>query len=554
MSMDVTILIPMAGEGSRFRDVGFLKPKPVIDVAGIPMIIWVVENILPKTHDIRAEIVVVLRRELALASGIVEQLREAAPCVTVVYADEPTEGAACTCLLAREHLSGSRAHNPLLIINSDQVIEWNDDMDSADFWRQLEEEKKQGYDANILCFKNPMELGDSKWSYAATDQDGLVCDVREKEVISDNATVGAYFWHRGADFVSAADEMIRRDIRVNGEFYVAPVYNINVERGHRIKLSFCRRMWGLGVPADLVKFLSRHVRASRISTLGALFGCTSQDLEAHFHMLSPVVRHADGDAVDTDEALRTQRRACRADDTNLGARLDRHHGRTGPHAEDPSEAAARRRGGAHMLSVMRNLERVRFVAAENDPVMIGRAVSEGLEVQADVWYCSAASVEPAGSASQPHPDTESPLAGGQYYLGRDEPVHRIPLSFLEMHADSLWLRARTPETLRQLASLPKLQSFAQSSDEDVVMTSRKILWAPVQRAADALEGSVAVLRGVEAAAECARLLGQPLLAICCSDVRGLRAVRDRQLLAAQVWRRRHKRWWRRRRRRRRGRK
>ena len=55
--VDVTILIPMAGDGARFREVGFLKPKPVIDVAGKPMIIWVIENILPKSLDIKAEII-----------------------------------------------------------------------------------------------------------------------------------------------------------------------------------------------------------------------------------------------------------------------------------------------------------------------------------------------------------------------------------------------------------------------------------------------------------------------------------------------------------------
>ena len=301
VATDVTILIPMAGEGARFRDVGFVKPKPVIDVAGKPMIIWVVENILPKdeTIGIKAKIIgsrqcirevsriplllvltgclckVVLRRDLNEVSNIIEHLRKAASCVTIVYADELTEGAVCTCLLARDHLDGAC---PLLIINSDQFIEWNDDLDSSEFWRQLLDEKNQGYDGNILCFKNPMELGDTKWSYASKGSDGLVNDVREKEVISENATVGAYYWQRSADFVSAADEMIRREIRVNGEFYVAPVFNINIQRGQRITLSFCRRMWGMGVPGDLVKFLSHHVRTRRTSELAALLACSRQNL------------------------------------------------------------------------------------------------------------------------------------------------------------------------------------------------------------------------------------------------------------------------------------
>jgi len=84
---------------------------------------------------------------------------------------------------------------PLLILQADQYIDWNEQLDSADFWHQLKREAAQGYDANILCVKQPV-LGDThtcassrththahtQWSYASTDSEGCVNVVRAKEV------------------------------------------------------------------------------------------------------------------------------------------------------------------------------------------------------------------------------------------------------------------------------------------------------------------------------------------------------------------------------------
>ena len=55
--------------------------------------------------------------------------------------------------------------------------------------------------------------------------DGTVNEVVEKQVVSNEATVGIYNFRHGRDFVRAAENMIAQDLRVNGEFYVAPTYN-----------------------------------------------------------------------------------------------------------------------------------------------------------------------------------------------------------------------------------------------------------------------------------------------------------------------------------------
>lgn len=84
--------------------------------------------------------------------------------------------------------------------------------------------------------------------------------VREKEVISNEATVGIYNFARGNDYVRGADKMIALNLRVNNEFYVAPVYNLLIEEGLKIGFydvgSLDAGMYGLGVPDDLNKFIA----------------------------------------------------------------------------------------------------------------------------------------------------------------------------------------------------------------------------------------------------------------------------------------------------------
>lgn len=161
----------------------------------------------------------------------------------VVRSRGMTDGAACTVLLAKEVIDNDM---PLMIVNSDQWV----DCDIDDFINSLD-----GADGSIMT----MTANDPKWSFVGRDALGRIVCVREKEPISDEATVGIYGFARGADFVDAAEEMIAANERVNGEFYVAPVYNRLIARGMTIR-SFSvgaegAGMYGLGIPADLEAFL-----------------------------------------------------------------------------------------------------------------------------------------------------------------------------------------------------------------------------------------------------------------------------------------------------------
>jgi hypothetical protein len=103
-----------------------------------------------------------------------------------------------------------------------------------------------------------------KWSYIKFNDSYHVVEVREKEVISSEATVGIYAFSRGKDFVSAANLMIQKDLRVNGEFYIAPVYNELIHQGKIVTFqnigTDSNQMNGLGTPEDLELFIQKSLK------------------------------------------------------------------------------------------------------------------------------------------------------------------------------------------------------------------------------------------------------------------------------------------------------
>jgi beta-phosphoglucomutase-like phosphatase (HAD superfamily)/dTDP-glucose pyrophosphorylase len=233
---NMNILIPMAGAGSRFSKAGYSFPKPLVEIQGKPMIQVVVENL-----NIDATYTYVVQKEHYEKFNLKYMLNFITPGCNIIVTDGVTEGAACTTLLAKEFID---KNEPLLIANSDQYIEW----DSSEFFYSM---SNCHCDGGILVFKNTHP----KWSYVKTDSEGNVVELREKQVISDMATVGVYYWKSGSDYVKYAEQMIEQNIRVNNEFYVAPVYNQIIVDGGKIKTYMVKEMWGIGTPEDLNTFL-----------------------------------------------------------------------------------------------------------------------------------------------------------------------------------------------------------------------------------------------------------------------------------------------------------
>ena len=235
----LNVLIPMAGAGSRFEQAGYTFPKPLIDVRNKPMIQVVVENL-----NIKANFIYIVQKTHREKYNLDTLLNLITPNCQVIEVDKITEGAACTALLARDYIDNKM---PLFFANSDQFVEW----DSNEFMYKMNE---TDCDGGIVTF----EATHPKWSFAKVNKNGFVTEVAEKNPISNIATVGFYWWKHGHDFVKYADDMINKNIRVNNEFYVCPVFNQAIADNKKIRTFNIDKMWGLGTPEDLKYYLENY--------------------------------------------------------------------------------------------------------------------------------------------------------------------------------------------------------------------------------------------------------------------------------------------------------
>jgi len=236
----------MAGAGSRFAVAGYLDPKPLIPVHGLPMIQLVIDNLRPCTEH---RFIFICQQRHLKEYELAQKFQDWTSNPVIIPIEGITQGAACTVLKARDYINNS---DSLMIANSDQYIDFNIDA-------YLAEQDCHEWDGMIMT----MLANDPKWSYAKLDEQKMVIEVVEKQVVSDFATVGIYNFLHGSDFVCSAEQMIEQDLRVNGEFYVAPTYNQLIAQGKKIGIknigSVGSGMYGLGTPADLIEFINHPI-------------------------------------------------------------------------------------------------------------------------------------------------------------------------------------------------------------------------------------------------------------------------------------------------------
>ena len=242
-SRGVSFIIPMAGRGSRFADVGVTTPKPMIDVMGRPMYAWSTES-LPL--ELASKLIFVCLKEHLDACGLGEDIKQRYGKFNpvVIPLDHVTEGQACTVLLAERHID-----------NDDHLVIYN-----ADTWcrTQLGTTLK-ALPETVAGLLGVFRAAGDRWSFARTDESGRVVETAEKKRISDLACTGLYHFSHGRDFVRYAHQMIDENDRTKGEFYVAPVYNRMIADGLWIGVDVADEAAALGTPQDLELFLANRI-------------------------------------------------------------------------------------------------------------------------------------------------------------------------------------------------------------------------------------------------------------------------------------------------------
>ena len=236
----INIMIPMAGEGRRFQEAGYVRPKPFIDVRGVSMIERVLENLFCDN----ARFILLARAEhLAKERAIIHAIENKYD-IVIIPVKKLTEGMVSTILLGRELIDNE---NQMLIASCDQLI----DVPIKDF---LEDAEARNLEGSLMTFY----ATHPKWSYVRLGSDDLATEVREKEPISTHANVGIYYYRQGKKFVKASLAMIEKNERVNNEFYVAPTFNYPINDGARVGIFEIQKsqMHALGTPEDLEEFLN----------------------------------------------------------------------------------------------------------------------------------------------------------------------------------------------------------------------------------------------------------------------------------------------------------
>jgi dTDP-glucose pyrophosphorylase len=245
----VNVLLLMAGSSSAFAEVGLPFPKNLVEIDGLPLVERVLERVRPVHGQGHSVICLVLAEESRrFHTGAV--IRLLVPDATVVDVPQPTQGGACTALLAIEHIG---SEEPLLVLNGDQIVD-------ADLGAIVDGFRARELDGGVVVFDGVHP----RWSYVRCDDDGFVIEAAEKRPISRMATAGTYYFARGYDFVRAVTTMIRKDDHTDGVFYICPAYNQLILEGARIGVHrICREQYvSLSTPQGMQAY-AEQLRGER---------------------------------------------------------------------------------------------------------------------------------------------------------------------------------------------------------------------------------------------------------------------------------------------------
>ena len=260
------VILPMAGFGRRFKEEGYIKDKPLIEVGGRTLLHWSLSCLSPRYVSLGWEVIPVLRVSQPVEWIIDEisiRVHVTPGRARAVVLSGPTQGAACSVLAAAV---GLPPDDPVLVMNADQWFKFEGlrtegtgtiadnlrqdvkDLQGLTNWAML-----QQWDGFILTFpgKGPA------WSYAVTNGTNRVVHVIEKKEVSPYATVGVYWWRRAGDLVRSICAMIAVGQKTNQEFYMAPAYNFLPLSDKNVQIVQVEEFMGLGTPEQVRAFEAR---------------------------------------------------------------------------------------------------------------------------------------------------------------------------------------------------------------------------------------------------------------------------------------------------------
>lgn len=238
------IIMPMAGEGLRFVNEGWDIPKPLIKLNDIPLFQRSVKSI--STYDIPIKYSFIVRLEHVIQYNIDKEILSLFPDANIFTVEKTTRGAVETCLIAKSAISDDDA---IIILDCDLEFKSDEYINEI---RKILNNPDSNIDGGVLLSFNS---NNPRYSYAKVNEDKMVLMTAEKEVISNHALCGAYFFSSANNFLSASFSLLSEPNINKPEYYISLLYNYLLKEGKSVKLIEIDKYYSYGTPEELKQYL-----------------------------------------------------------------------------------------------------------------------------------------------------------------------------------------------------------------------------------------------------------------------------------------------------------
>ena len=236
------IIMPMAGEGSRFIKEGWTIPKPLIELKGLPLFLRAVRSVT--IEGVLMKYSFIVRKEHIERYQIDRRIKSLLPNANVLFVEKTTRGAVETCLMAENLMAEEDA---IMVLDCDLEFRSRTFMDGIK--NILEQPSSEANGGMLVSF----ESLEPRYSYAEVDGNMIVKRTAEKEVISSHALCGAYFFSSAKGFLKAAHKLMNEPVFTKPEYYVSLLYNYLLADGETVRLAQMEEYYSYGTPEELRK-------------------------------------------------------------------------------------------------------------------------------------------------------------------------------------------------------------------------------------------------------------------------------------------------------------
>lgn len=236
--------MPMAGEGSRFLKEGWTTPKPLIKLHGKELFLHAIDSV--RDNDIPMKYSFIVRQEHINKYGIDSEIKAILPEAHIFSVLKTTRGAVETCLMAESEIEDDDA---IMVMDCDLEFRSKKFMEII---KDILSRPVQEVNGGALV---SFESNEPRYSYAAVGDDGLVIRTAEKEVISNHALCGAYFFSSGLRFKQVAHKLLNEPDFKKPEYYVSLLFNYLLADGEKVRLASMEEYYSYGTPEELKRYL-----------------------------------------------------------------------------------------------------------------------------------------------------------------------------------------------------------------------------------------------------------------------------------------------------------